>query len=187
MIDSAEDHLRREKEPIYWFNKASDLRGAAAALVFCMDNQSKYHVAEEMELGKGFDMTVATYSVYRMLCGMSFELLFKAIITANSHKVPKTHNLEDLASMAGLKIQKNDQAILAILTECIVWDGRYPVPKNHEESDYLAWLTYENLYTKAPFGKNGKILKPIEPNPLGWEYFSKLWSQASGVFWEIYS
>ena len=184
---SEEDHNRRKKEPMYWFNKASDLRGAAASLMFCMDNQGKYEIAEKMNLGKGFDLSVATYNVYRMLCGMSLELLFKAIIVAKMKNVPKIHNLEELAVKAELKYSKKDKAILAILTECIVWGGRYPVPKSHEISDYFAWLTYENLYKKVPLGKNGTILKPIEPNPLGWKQFNNLWDQASVKFWNLYS
>lgn len=189
LIGTADEPARIESEPMYWHNKASDLHGSAGALTFCMDNQQDLSIPSKLELGDGYDMIAGTYGVYRMLCGMSLELAYKAIIVAKGEKIPTTHNLITLAEKADIDPTKEEVALLAILTECIVWEGRYPTPKakDHELMEYFAWLSYENLFTKETMGKNKYFLKPKDPNPLGWEEYNKLWKRANDVFWFFHS
>lgn len=107
---------RREKLAIYWYNKASDLRGSAGALWASMDESRSNEIVEELGLGVGFSMTVATSPVYAMLCGMSLELLYKAIVVAKGNKPNvKSHNLTDLASDAGVSVTKRQVGLLEIL------------------------------------------------------------------------
>ena len=68
-------------------------------------------------------------ATYRMLMGMSFELLFKSFCVANSKEFSPTHNLPQLACQAGFQLEDKEQKIFSILSGYIYWEGRYPVPK----------------------------------------------------------
>ena len=90
---------RHKQESVYWFHKASDLRGAAAVLWASMNSESR-KIVTELGLGSGFRMDVALPLVYRMLCGMSLELLFKAVIVARGKEAETSHVLGNLATDA---------------------------------------------------------------------------------------
>lgn len=176
---------RRKKLAIYWCNKAFDLRGAAAALWASMDDSRSSEIIEELGLGTSYSIKVATSSVYAMLCGMSLELLYKAIVVAKGNE-PNTlnHKLADLASDAGLSVTKQQQDLLEILSESVIWDGRYPVPKKQEHMNKLIKLRNEHLYDKKPLGK----LHVLSPNcALNWESFNRLWSDAFEVYSQNHS
>jgi hypothetical protein len=66
---------------------------------------------------------------YRMLMGMSFELLFKSFLVAKEIDIKATHNLNELAKMAGFTLDEKESAIFTSLTGYIYWQGKYPVPK----------------------------------------------------------
>lgn len=176
-------YKRQEKKSRYWYNKAADLRASAGALWACMDSKRSIEVAEELGLGEGFSMPVATYPVYRMLCGMALELIYKAVVVAKNEK-PNTssHNLFDLASDAGLEISNDQKGILDILSESIIWAGRYPFPKKQEQREKLNKLSYKHLFDKGEkFGK----LDVLRPNKaLYWESFNALFNDASKVYWQ---
>jgi len=182
MIAPEEEHTQRASEPTYWFNKACDLHGAAGALWYCMQNNGKHNIAWSLGLGDEFDMTVATWRVYRMLCGMSLELAYKAIAVSKSKSVLTTHDLEMLAEHAEIPfLKRKDRLLLGLLSQCIIWDGRYPVPKHHNAMEYFAFLTYESLYRKERIG-NLTVLKPLSPDPLDWDQFQAFWQQAVAGF-----
>lgn len=100
---------------------------------------------------------------------------------AQNEPVPATHNLLRLAEKASDHITRKQSGILELLTECIVWEGRYPVPKEHLEIEKFVFLHYENLFYKERTGKS-LTLKPIEPNPLDWGNYSELWEKAHALF-----
>ncbi len=180
-----DDHRERSQEPMYWLNKASDLHASAGALWYCMEHQRPQDVAKFLGLDNGLDMTVATWQVYRMLCGMALELAYKAIAVSKGKKVITTHNLVELAEEANVPLyDPKSRDVLELLTGCIVWDGKYPVPKKHETMEEFAYLSYDTLYRKERTG-NLTVLKPLEPDPLDWQEFQKFWKQAIAVFeWE---
>ena len=66
---------------------------------------------------------------YRMLMGMSFELLFKSFLVAKKIEIKATHNLTELASLAGFELEEKEKKIFTNLTGYIYWEGKYPVPK----------------------------------------------------------
>lgn len=112
-------NYRKKKElSIYWYNKASELRSAAGALC-----------------GKSWN------PVYFMLSGMALELIYKAIVVAKGNEPnTKSHGLANLAKEAGLKVKNKQEGLLAILTEAIIWYGRYPVPKEQEKLKHMSNL-----------------------------------------------
>lgn len=70
---------------------------------------------------------------YLMLMGMSFELMFKAFVVAVGKEVITTHDLNNLAKEAGFTLEDKEKEIFTILTGYIMWEGRYPVPKDNKK------------------------------------------------------
>lgn len=145
-----------KQQSIYWYNKAADLRGSAGVLWSSMGDERSAEIVKELGLGKGFRIEAATGSVYKMLCGMALELIYKAITVAKG-KEPNTrsHKLTSLALDAGVSYLKDVEGLLDILSESISWDGRYPVPQKKKKKDMkrLNELKKRHLYEKRSYGE----------------------------------
>lgn len=164
---------RRKSNSVYWYNKAVDLRGSAAALWATMQDEEASQVAERLGLGRDFTFRIACWPVYRMLCGLSLELMFKAIIVARGASPPATHDLVRLSEQAGVATDAHDSGLLSILSEAILWDGKYPVPKQEVRLEALDCLASTYLADKVPIG----TLHVLRPNgALDWESFGRLWT-----------
>ncbi len=168
---------------IYWYNKSSDLRGSAAALWVSRSEEMSDAIVAACDLGTSYHMSAAVPAVFKMLAGMSLELLYKAILVAKKLKVPFSHDLEALAEMADVEVIDGEPALLRILTGSIVWAGRYPVPKNEAMYTDHGELVRERLHDRKPFGRS-HILSPN--NALSWDGYDELWRVAAAVFWQNY-
>lgn len=109
---------QRQEIPSYWHSKSHDLLVSARTLWKAM--QSK----KELEIN--------CWATYKMLMGMSFELLFKAHCIGSGTEFRSIHDLVALANTASLYTSKDENKTLKVLSEYIIWDGRYPTPKNPE-------------------------------------------------------
>lgn len=176
---------RRRKHSLYWFNKSSDLRAAAAAVWFSMDSELAGIVVSRANLGDGFNMGVAVPPVYEMLCGMSLELVFKAIAVESGQPVNETtHDLLEHVKVTGLAYTKNQNALLKIYSHAVTWEGRYPAPKREAAMVEHTNLVHANLFDRTPLSKGSK-LSVMRPNgALGWEGFSELWGKACARYFE---
>jgi len=183
-MDDREAFVRYREIAIYWYNKSSDLRGSAAALWVSREDEMSRRVVQECGLGSSFHLGAAVPSVFRMLAGMSLELVYKATLAALSSKIPHTHELERLATLAGVVVDAEDVALLEILTGAIVWDGRYPVPKTAEAYETHRNLEYDRLFDKEPLG--GRFVVSTPNGALNWAGFDRLWGSGSTKFWERY-
>lgn len=163
---------RRKSISTYWHNKASDLHASAGVLWEA--------TRRTPDPQTGFSHAVACWSVYQMLCGMSLELLFKAILVAKGIEPKATHKLDILAEEAGIRFQPNDTGLLRILSEASIWDGRYPVPKKAEHYRALNDLVWEHLHDRV---SDTHLDIRRGNDKLGWESFNRLWRVASDVYW----
>ncbi len=175
---------KRNEVAIYWFNKSSDLRGSAADLWTSQEEKQSESIVQKCGLGQGFIMAAAVGSVFWMLCGMSLELQYKAIIVAKGERAVHSHDLVKLAKLVGLHVDKKTETVLKILTESIIWYGRYPVPKTQEPMENLHDLLDDFFYDDAPPGKF-KIRK--RNVSLSWNLFNRLWLDGSKIYWEYTS
>ena len=75
--------------------------------------------------------------------GLALELVLKAIAIAKLMEFEATHRLNDLCKLIGLKITKEQECTLELLSELIVWSGRYPVPKKEGQ-----WNNYHDVVQK---------------------------------------
>lgn len=64
--------------------------------------------------------------------GLSLELLLKAVLAAKEETLKETHQLRELASLVGIALSEDQLCTLDYLSECIIWSGRYPVPKKED-------------------------------------------------------
>lgn len=172
---------RRKKLSVYWYNKASDLFGSAGALWENMHAADATTRAEKLGLGSGFSFEIACRPPYEMLCGMALELLFKAIIVGKRKEPKPIHNLVLLSEDASLSYSEKQRGLLRVLSEAIIWGGRYPVPKREEQFQEASEARREHLFDKVPLGK----LYVFQSNrSLSWESFTELWNIAFAVYAE---
>lgn len=153
---------------LHWHNKASDLFVSAKVLWEAMDN--------------GY--AVECWSTYKMLMGLSFELLFKSIAIQKNLTFSATHQLVELANSANLKLIDEEKKILKVLTEYILWDGKYPVPhkKIHLENH---WKNQNNVaYDKE---KCGNLTFERQNNKLDFDELAMIWRKYSDIYMLKYS
>ena len=163
----------KNSNPTYWHNKASDLFSSARVLWKAMDEKS--------------NLQVSCLSTYKMLIGMSFEVLIKAHCIAqkiDNERINKSHNLTELANIAGLNLAKKENKILNILSEYIVWDGRYPTPikvsqmKTHNDNIRSTSYDKEKIGTLDILTPNGALdFINIQP----------IWRRLSGKYMDKYN
>jgi len=174
----------RKNSPLSWYNKSCDLRASSGALWFSMKNELLKKISSELNLGKG--RSANTWAVYLMLCGLSLELIYKAILVVKKQQVSTKHTLKNLADLAGIHSDRRKEDLLAILTEAIIWDGKYPVPRDEQQGKMVELSKIENrsLFDYVEW-KSLKIPRPN--NELGWDSFNNLWTEANEVFWRYRS
>jgi HEPN domain-containing protein len=175
-----EDLAQILASPQYWMDKAKALRASAAAIWYWMDSDPPLDLSSALATDPPI-LNTGTWYVYRMLCGMSLELAYKASLVAMGQKIKATHDLKVLAEQVFPNLSREERGILELLTQCIVWDGRYPGPKDPLSLEYFVYLSYENLYRKE-HTENVTTLKPIEPDPLSWENYNALWQRAVAAY-----
>lgn len=170
-------YQRSKSMGMYWYNKASDLHGAAGLVWAGIEDDQASRTAVKLGLGKGFDFRVACWPVYLMLCGLALELLLKTAIVANEEEPTTTHKLDVLWEKVGLPLTAERRGLLNILTESIYWAGRYPVPTREADFERLADLQWQHLWSPASTSIEGLDIR--SPNgSLDWPSFGTLWSAA---------
>ena len=146
-----------------------------------MENELSDKISSELKLGEGRSFNI--WPVYLMLCGLSLELIYKAILVVKKQNVPSKHILKNLAKSAGIQSDRQKEDLLSILTEAIIWDGKYPVPKDDQHRKMAKLSKIENR-SLVDYVEWKGITIPQPNNKLGWESFNELWTEANEVFWQ---
>jgi hypothetical protein len=179
----------RGSASLWWYNMASDLRGAAAAIWYAACNDPP-EVRKLCNFGKGYRFDIALPGVFHLNAGLSLELLLKAIIVHNQNgdfkNIPHIHDLIKLAEVAQITqhLTENQKATLAVFSEAISWEGKYPVPKKEDQ-----YTQNSKRWDKMvrPAGGTGKLII-TEANPETWpslENYNKLWDLICGKYFQI--
>lgn len=90
--------------------------------------------------------------------GIALELALKALAIAKSMEFETNHRLYGLCELVGLKISKNQECTLELLSELIVWSGRYPVPKKEGKWDNYHDVVQEKHIVREREGNVGRTL-----------------------------
>ncbi|MFU2126801.1 HEPN domain-containing protein [Gallibacterium anatis] len=157
MSNSYENTFNRmDKCDAYWHSKAGDLLISASIL---------WNHKEE----------IGCWNTYKMLMGMSFELLIKAILIQSGISITHTHNLRNLANNIEVNLSKDELNLLDILSEYIIWAGKYPIPKKSESLEKLYKLEQKNLYDVVE--KIGELELVSSNDKFDFDNLHKLWSK----------
>lgn len=85
----------RQETPAYWHNKSHDLLVSARTLWKAMQKER--------------DLEINSWSTYKILMGMSLELLFKAHCVGAGVSFGATHDLVSLAKTANFTTSKEEK------------------------------------------------------------------------------
>ncbi|QLB41759.1 hypothetical protein HV560_02350 [Mannheimia pernigra] len=156
-------HSRLKQTSDYWHSEAANLLTSAEVLYNNLDK-------------KPF-----CWNSYKLLIGLSFELLLKSIAIQKNMELSHTHKLDELIKSINIPLSNNDDlGILKILTEYVIWAGKYPIPKKAHELPKLSNL--ENQYLNKTISKIGNIKIGTYNNKLDFPYLLKLWQKINDVY-----
>ena len=160
----------RQGTSAYWHSKSYDLLVSARTLWVAMQENR--------------NLEVNCWATYKMLIGMSFELIFKAHCVGRKTGFSKNHKLVDIAATAGLSITDEEESIFNILAEYIIWDGRYPTPKqpNHLRDH---WQNQNKVLTDEV--QLGSLKGGISNGKLDFENLQPIWRRFSDAYLSAYS
>lgn len=78
---------------MWWYNKSCHLRAAATVLRVAPEICDYSNLAKTLGSADAISDIGFTEPVYEMLCGMSLELIYKAILVAKHENYPDSHDL----------------------------------------------------------------------------------------------
>ena len=95
---------------------------------------------------------------YYYNAGLSLELILKAIALAKGKEFETNHRLNDLCDLIDIKITDDQKCTLELLSEVILWSGKYPVPKKEGQ-----WNNYHDVIQEKHIicereGNRGKVI-----------------------------
>ncbi|MBI1751678.1 MAG: HEPN domain-containing protein [Acidobacteria bacterium] len=113
------------------------------------DPQSWFKIARQYNLTANLinhSYKAELNQVYYYSAGISLELALKAIIIAKSESFDKIHKLNELLDKAGLEVNEDQECTLELLTEFIIWGGRYPTLKEEQRwHDYYDHILEKHI------------------------------------------
>lgn len=175
--------LSEEKShPNHWYNRAADLRASAGALWHAMKHDGQQSISESLGLGHGYSLSVACRPVYHMLCGLSLEVIIKAVLAYRRAKIPEIHDLNTLAGLIGMKPTMKEKDLLKYYTSSVVWAGRYPIPKNCNDESLQTFYDDARKVLVKPQKKSATLQFLVHNDATDWENFHSLWLKISSEF-----
>lgn len=178
----------RGSADLWWFNKANDLRGATAA-IWDARERNPDTLREKFGMGEGYSFSVALPPVFAMNAGLSIELLLKAILVADLkgdfEKLPHTHDLHALANKAGVLklLNENQHSLLQILSEFILWIGKYPVGRTEGKTEASMHVMGKMMRVISPDSKLNIMVSNGNTWP-NWDNYNALWKILSDEYWK---
>ncbi|MBU2570812.1 MAG: HEPN domain-containing protein [Gammaproteobacteria bacterium] len=106
--------------------------------------------------------------------GIALELALKSIAIAKSKVYEANHRLNDLCTLVGLNITKDQECTLELLSELIIWSGRYPVPKKEGQWNNYYDVVHEKHVVRENEGNVYRALANRDRFPTV-ENFLTLW------------
>ncbi|MEQ4191162.1 hypothetical protein ABNM11_21120 [Pseudomonas syringae] len=168
----------------HWLNRANDLHASAGAIWFSMKSENHQSVTETLGLGEGFSMSTACDPVYHMLCGLSLEVLMKAVLVSRGDSAPEIHDLNDLASLVGTKRNVNETRILRFYQESVIWAGRYPIPRKANDQKLRQYwdLAHKVLTKPKRMGSETVMTFHVSSGATAWDKFDSLYRSYRDLF-----
>lgn len=128
-----------QSDPTKWMTRAREFRDAAVLLV-------------ESKSG-------SLSSPYYYNAALSLELSLKAILVAQKRKYQAIHRLKDLSDAAGVQIERDHVKTLELLSECLMWLGRYPIPKSENQWNNFHDVLFPKHKVTVHKGKIRRVIR----------------------------
>lgn len=157
-----ETYSRLKQTSDYWHSEAANLFTSAEVLYNNLDKEP------------------FCWNSYKLLIGLSFELLLKSIAIQKNMELSHTHKLDKLIKSINIPLSNDDLGILKILTEYVIWSGKYPTPKTANELTKLSDLENKHLYETISKIRNIEI--GTYNNKLDFPYISELWQRINDIY-----
>lgn len=187
MFMRRESLTEMKNHPNHWFNRSSDLHASAGAVWHSMGAQSK-EIAQELGLSSGFDMGIACYHVYHMLCGLALEVMMKAVLMHRRVEESKfkTHSFEKLHRLLEISLTEEELRLLKFYEGALVWAGRYPTPVKADDDKLMEFYTLANsVLTKDGPPLEGTSLRfTVDSGATDWPQYHELWAKYARMFHE---
>lgn len=171
--------------PNHWRNRAADLKASAGVLWHSMGSQDAA-IAEELGYAPGYRMGVACWSVYHMLCGLSLEVIIKAVLVRRGTLPQKveTHSFVKLHEVLGVEMDDERKRLMAFYEAALVWSGRYPTPRNATDDKLLNYFDLANDILMKPLsmGEKTSIQLKVSSGATDWQCYSALWQSYADLF-----
>jgi len=123
---------------------------------------------------------------YNLSTGLSLELLLKAIALVKGKSFNTSHCLNDLCRNADVTITDDQKCTLELLSEVIVWSGRYPAPKRQEQWDNYHDSVFEKHVIREKVGNTGKVIAHKGRFPT-LENYLKIWQLFENEFRNVFN
>lgn len=121
---------------------------------------------------------------YYYNAALSLELSLKAILVAREKENRMTHRLQDLNDEAGITIEQDQEATLELLSELLIWLGRYPVPKNEGQWNNFHDVLLPKHKVMEQNGTVGRVIKNENTFPTLKNYLA-IWSLYESEYFTI--
>lgn len=174
---------RRQRVSNYYWNKANDLHVGAIVLWTASEAEAGSPLAGILGFGDWGPYPSSLISSCELLSGLSIELLLKAIARALGKKHNSHHRLNDLRRDVGIDLSADQDVTLAVLTECIYWDAKYPTPKTAQHfSESLK--VFSKLRKPGDLAmKKFSVLNDARAVNVG--NYGVIWGELSHRYWRI--
>jgi hypothetical protein len=131
-------------DPRAWLHSASRLKRAAQTLA-ALGIQSDAEMLHKRPRARK-PVFIRLFPVWMMLNGMALESVTKGVLVLQDPKIRTTeprffgHDLFWLLETAKVGLDQYEQDLVGRLIDCVIWAGRYPVPKTQDT--YYPTATY---------------------------------------------
>lgn len=101
---------------------------------------------------------------------IAIELIMKTVLVSRGQSAPDHHKLLELAQKIDLSLSKAQMDTLELLSELVIWSGRYPVPKNDD-----FWHKYHDVIQEKHIVRKGNCTLSSSKSFPSVENLNKIW------------
>jgi len=180
MKPSEATYKHMEGNSSFWYQKSVSLYASASLIWDGMNSPKEREFIKGLGLKSEFSVELGCLDNYLMVFGLSYEVMLKAICIRKISSFPKSHKIHELAKHAKITLNKGEVLLLSILSEFVIWEGRYPIPKNHEVM-MKHWDATRNALWEEDKIIGGKFRTDV------FEYYrlKNLWLKLSDVYFDL--
>lgn len=132
MTPSEANFKHRKENSSFWYQKSVSLYASASLIWEGMGSTREREFIKRLDLKSEFSVELGCLDNYLMMFGLSYEVMLKAICIEKSIAFENSHKIHELVKDAKIILSEDESHLLKLLSESVIWEGRYPIPKNHK-------------------------------------------------------